>query len=74
MITTNKKKISKKRTAPQSQPAIAAVAEPAPREVKTDRGQIGVSPIECNIIVKVSVLIWKSDTLGLIPVETIDKP
>jgi transposase len=32
---TNKKKISKKRTAPQSQPAIAAVAEPAPRKVKT---------------------------------------
>jgi len=36
--------------------------------------QMGVRPIECNIIVKVSVLIWKSDTLGLIPVETIDKP
>jgi len=35
VITTNKKKISKKRTAPQSQPAIAAVAEPAPRKVKT---------------------------------------
>ena len=35
MITTSKKKINKKRTAPQSQPAIAAVAEPAPRKVKT---------------------------------------
>ena len=35
MITPSKKKINKKRTAPQSQPAIAAVAEPAPRKVKT---------------------------------------
>jgi len=35
VITTSKKKINKKRTAPQSQPAIAAVAEPAPRKVKT---------------------------------------
>ena len=35
MITTNKKKISKKQTPPQSQPAIAAVPEPAPRKVKT---------------------------------------
>ena len=35
MNKTSKKKINKKRTAPQSQPAIAAVAEPAPRKVKT---------------------------------------
>jgi len=35
VITPSKKKINKKRTAPQSQPAIAAVAEPAPRKVKT---------------------------------------
>jgi transposase len=32
---TSKKKISKKQTPPQSQPAIAAVPEPAPRKVKT---------------------------------------
>ena len=35
MNKTNKKKISKKQTPPQSQPAIAAVPEPAPRKVKT---------------------------------------
>jgi len=32
---TSKKKISKKRTAPQSQPAIATVCESAPRKAKT---------------------------------------
>lgn len=35
MNKTSKKKISKKQTPPQSQPAIAAVPEPAPRKVKT---------------------------------------
>jgi hypothetical protein len=45
VITTSKKKINKKRTAPQSQPAIAAVAEPAPRKVKTIKLGVDVQKV-----------------------------
>ena len=53
MITTSKKKINKKRTAPQSQPAIAAVAEPAPRKVKTSK--LGVD-VHLGIYVVVRII------------------